>query len=80
VPRLLVLERPGQRAAERWVVGVDEVAGVHRLARTAMRPVPSTVSHAQTRCSAALFDWQDRTVGLLDEARLFDGLRGMVTA
>jgi chemotaxis-related protein WspD len=78
--RMLVVERGGERGMERWVLGADEVAGVHRLARTAMRPVPSTVSHAQARCSATLFDWQDRTVGLLDEARLFDGLRGMVKA
>jgi len=78
--RMLVVEGGGDRGAERWVLGADEVAGVHRLARTAVRPVPSTVSHAQARCSAALFDWQDRTVGLLDEQRLFEGLRGMVTA
>lgn len=78
--RMLVVERAGDRGIERWVLGADEVAGVHRLARTAVRPVPSTVSQAQARCSAALFDWQDRTIGLLDEARLFDGLRGMVSA
>ena len=79
--RMLVVERGGEAGGtERWVLGADEVAGVHRLARTAVRPVPSTVSHAQARCSSALFDWHDRTVGLLDEARLFEGLRGMVTA
>lgn len=78
--RMLVVERIGDGGAERWVLGVDEVAGVHRLPRTAVRPVPSTVTHAQARCSTALFDWQERTIGLLDEARLFDGLRGMVSA
>jgi len=77
--RMLVVERGTEQGTERWVLGADEVAGVHRLTRTAVRPVPSTVSHAQARCSAALFDWHDRTVGLLDEARLFDGLRGMVS-
>ena len=78
--RMLVVERAGDTGIERWVLGADEVAGVHRLARNAVRPVPSTVSHAQARCSTALFDWQERTVGLLDEVRLFDGLRGMVTS
>ncbi len=78
--RMFVVERTGDRGLERWVLGADEVAGVHRLARTSVRAVPSTVSHAQARCSAALFDWQDRTVGLLDEARVFEGLLGMVTA
>ncbi|MFM9059828.1 MAG: chemotaxis protein CheW [Planctomycetaceae bacterium] len=79
--RMLVVERVADDGGrERWVLGADEVAGVHRLARTAVRAVPSTVSQAQARCSTALFDWQDRTVGFLDEARLFEGLRGMVTA
>jgi len=78
--RMLVVERGGDQGTERWVLGADEVAGVHRLARNAVRPVPSTVSQAQARCSAALFDWQDRTVGLIDEVRLFEGLRGMVSA
>ena len=76
--RMLVVERAGEDGTERWVVGADEVAGVHRLARGETRAVPATVGHAQARCSTALFTWQDRTVGLLDETRLFEGLRGMV--
>lgn len=76
--RLLVVERPGDAGLERWVLGVDEVAGVHRVTRAAIRAVPSTVSQAQARCSTALFEWQERTVGLLDEGRVFAGLRGMV--
>ena len=76
--RLLVVERPGAGTADRWVLGVDEVAGVHRVSTGTMRPVPSTVGHAGGRLSAALFDWQDRTVALLDEARMFEGLRERV--
>jgi chemotaxis-related protein WspD len=81
--RLLVVERDGGRheggkGIERWVTGVDEVAGVHRLPRGDVRAVPSTVSQAQARCSTALFEWQDRTVGLLDDGRVFDGLRDLV--
>jgi chemotaxis-related protein WspD len=79
VPRLLVLERPGQRAAERWVVGVDEVAGVQRVPRATLRPVPATVSQATARCSTALFAWRDRDVAVLDEERLFEALRRAVT-
>jgi chemotaxis-related protein WspD len=76
--RLLVVEEGSAPAADRWVVGVDEVAGVHRLGRADVRAVPSTVSQAQARCATALFSWQDRTVALLDEARVFEGLRGLV--
>ena len=73
--RLLVVERPGAEAADRWVFAVDEVAGVHRVTKGMLRAVPSTVGHAGGRLSSALFAWQDRTVALLDEARVFDGLR-----
>jgi len=75
--RLLVVERAAA-PAERWVLGVDEVAGVQRIPRDALRQVPSTVGHAGSRCSSALFDWQDRTVALIDEPRLFDALRAAV--
>jgi len=78
--RLIVLERAAGPAAERWVVGVDEVAGVHRVGRADLRPVPSTVSQAAARCSSALFEWQERTVALLDEVRLFEALREAVSS
>lgn len=76
--RLLVVERAAGPGVERWVLGVDEVAGVQRVTKPMLRAVPSTVGHAGARCSSALFDWQERTVGLLDEARVFDGLRDAV--
>ncbi len=79
-PRLIVLERCEPQGTERWVLGVDDVAGVHRVGRGDLRPVPSTVSQAAARCSSALFDWQGRTVALLDESRLFDALRDMVSS
>jgi chemotaxis-related protein WspD len=78
--RLLVVERAGEAGAERWVFGVDEVAGVQRVVRSAMRAVPSTVSQSGTRHCQALFDWQERAVALLDEARVFDGLRDSIGA
>jgi chemotaxis-related protein WspD len=76
--RLLVVERTAEHGLERWVFGVDEVAGVHRVTKGQLRAVPSTVGHANARCSSALFEWHDRTVGLLDEARVFEGLRDLV--
>jgi len=79
-PRLLVLERTADRSAERWVIGADDVAGVHRVRRSALRPVPATVSQSSARCSAALFDWQERTVAVLDEGRLFEALRQAVAS
>lgn len=75
--RLLVVER-ADAAGGRWVFGVDEVAGVQPVVRSTMRAVPSTVSQSNTRLCQALFDWQDRTVGLLDESRLLDGLTDLI--
>jgi chemotaxis-related protein WspD len=77
--RLLVVERGGDAGVERWVLGVDEVMGVQRVPGSSLRPVPSTVSQSQARCSTALFEWQERSVGVLDAGRVFAGLRGMVT-
>ena len=77
--RLLVVERPGGDAADCWVLGVDEVAGVHRVTQGMLRAVPSTVGHAGGRLSSALFEWQERTVALLDETRVFEALRERVT-
>ena len=78
--RLLVVDRSGQHGAERWVFAVDEVAGVQRVARSAMRAVPSTVSHAGARSTLNLFDFQEQTVGILDPARIFEGLRDLISS
>jgi chemotaxis-related protein WspD len=75
--RLLVVER-ADGAGGRWVFGVDEVAGVQQVVRSTMRSVPSTVSQSNARMCQALFDWQDRTVGLIDDARLLDGLAELI--
>lgn len=72
--RLLVVERRAAAAEERWVFAADDVAGVHRVERTAMRMVPSTVSQSGARYCRALFDWQEGTVGVLDDTRFFDSL------
>lgn len=76
--RLVVLERTAGRGIERWVFHVDEVAGVHRVPAAALGAVPSTLAAAGDRRTAALFAWRDEKAGLIDERRLFDGLRDAV--
>jgi chemotaxis-related protein WspD len=78
VPRLLVLERSSAKSNSRWVVGVDDVAGVQRVAASALRRIPATVSQSATRCATALFDDDAKTVAVLDESRLFDALERAV--
>ena len=77
--RLIVVERVGDRGAERWVFRVDEVARVHRVPGQSLRDVPATVSGAGTGATTSLFSWHDRTVGLLDVSRLLDGLHGRIS-
>lgn len=72
--RLVVVERPGQTGNDRWVFAVDEVAGVQRVERSRLRGVPATVSQSGARFCEAMFDHEAAIVGILDDARFFDGL------
>lgn len=76
--RLLVIEQATEAGGGRWVFAADEVAGVQRIERSSLRAVPSTVSQSTAHLCQALFDWQDRSVGLLDETQLFDGLHDLI--
>ncbi len=80
VPRLLVIERQRGRSTHRWVVGVDDVAGVQTVPQRMLRKVPATVGQAASHVSAALFDWEARSVAVLDEERLFEALSRAVVA
>jgi chemotaxis-related protein WspD len=71
--RLIVISRHGQT----WVFEAEEVLGVHRLARERLGNLPSTLSDPETSFSQAVIDWKGRSVGLLDEDRLFESLKGM---
>ncbi len=70
--RLLVLHRED----ERWVVAVDEVDQVYRVALNELVEVPPTISRALVRLSRGVFHWQGKSIGLLDDERLFQTLRG----
>ena len=70
--RLLVTEHQGQR----WVFAVDEVAGIQRVGVDRLNDVPSTVANSPKRFSRAVFVWEEKSVGYLDEDRLFASLKG----
>ena len=63
--RLLVVER----ATERWVFVVDEIAGIHYVDPGALQhaPVIATIP----AWSQGIIDWHERRVSYLDTARLF---------
>jgi chemotaxis-related protein WspD len=69
--RLLVVRREG----ERWVLPVDEVDQVRRVPRGAITRPPATVGRAAAHLTRGVFPLDRRSVGLLDEERVFEVLR-----
>lgn len=65
--RLLVAEHQGAR----WVLQVDEVAGVVPVVVDEFRPVPHTLPGGSNSVARALFHWNLLTVGWIDSAVLF---------
>ena len=69
--RLLVV----QRETERWVFRVDEVDQVHVLSLGDLMRVPPTVGRSAIHLSRGVFQREERTIGLVDDDRLFQTLR-----
>lgn len=69
--RLLVVSQGG----ERWVFPADEVLRVVRFPGEELRDPPVTVGRARGRLARGVFNWAERTIGCLDETRLFQALR-----
>jgi chemotaxis-related protein WspD len=74
-PRLVVLR--DRDRAETWAFGADEVLGVHRVPRSQWRAVPSTLVNPAVGFSQAVLSWNGRSIGLLDEQRVFAALRSL---
>jgi chemotaxis-related protein WspD len=71
--RMLVI----RQGSETWVFAAEEVLGVPRVPPGLLRNVPSTLANPSVSFSQAVFDWGGRSVGLLDEDRLFAALRSL---
>ena len=65
--RLVVIDLDGQSLG----FAVDEMHGVARFDRSALKAVPATVARATATYSKAILMWHERAVGLLDEQLLF---------
>jgi chemotaxis-related protein WspD len=73
VPRMVVI----RQGNEPWVFPAEEVLGVHRVPRDQLRGVPSTLANPAVSFSQAVFAWDGRSVGYLDEQRVFTVLRSL---
>jgi chemotaxis-related protein WspD len=69
-PRLCVVKT----GRERFAFGVDEILGVRRISATQLQPVPATLAKSPSSQVASCFTIDSRTVGLIDEKRLFISL------
>ena len=65
--------------AETWAFEADEVLGVQRVPRSQLRGVPSTLVNPAVGFSQAVLSWNGRSIGLLDEQRVFTALRSLGT-
>ena len=80
--RISVAQRLLVTRAERGAVvfPVDEVYGVERFRARDRREIPATVAHdARASCTQALLSLADKTIGLLDERRLFESVERKLT-
>lgn len=71
--RLIVLR--DRDRSEVWAFTADEVHGVEQIPRTDLRGVPSTLSNPAVSFSQAVIPWNGRSVGFLDDQRVFAALR-----
>lgn len=72
----LVVVRDHNRA-ENWAFGADEVLGVQHIPRSRWRNVPATLANSAIGFSQAVLSWNEHSIGLLDEERVFSALRSL---
>ena len=69
--RLVVIRREG----DCWVFAADEVDQVHRVLLPDLSSAAPTLARSQGKMTRGVFPHAGRSVGLLDDARLFQSLR-----
>jgi chemotaxis-related protein WspD len=69
--RLLVTRRGDARI----VFPVDHVEGIHRINAKDRQNLPATIARDSNTYSKAIVTWRNKSVGLLDDERLFTALR-----
>jgi chemotaxis-related protein WspD len=67
LPRLIVAQSEGNR----WVFPVDEVDQVYRLSPGELTGAPATLARSASPLTRAVLAWRERSIGYLDDERLF---------
>lgn len=72
----MVVTTPGP---QQWVMGIDEVLGIHLCAGDDLQPPPVQHCATEQALTQALFSWNGRQVALLDGERLLQALQRQVS-
>jgi chemotaxis-related protein WspD len=72
--RLIVV----QYDAERWVFPVDEIDQVYRFSAGELTGAPATLARSAARLTQSVFVLRERSIGYLDDTRLFRVLRARI--
>ncbi len=73
--RLIIISNDGQK----FVFPANEILGTQRISLNELKSVPSTFSNSMSSFISNIFEFKGRTVGLLDEQRVMDGLKESLT-
>ena len=73
--RLVVVKKD----RELFVFPVDEMLGIRRISPEDQKRTPATLSKSTTALSAGVYGIDEKTVGLLDEKKLFKSLQRSLT-
>lgn len=65
-----------QSEADFWVFPVHEVDNLYLITSNQITEVPSTISHSLNHRYQGIIYLQDKTIGFLDEQKLFRDIRG----
>jgi chemotaxis-related protein WspD len=60
--------------AGKWVFPIDEIYGIYLFNRDDVKPAPVVISNADRSYTCGVFQWQNRSVALLDPDRIFSML------
>jgi chemotaxis-related protein WspD len=63
----------------KWVFPIDEIYGIYLFHRDDVKPAPVVISHADHAYTSGVFQWQNRSVALLDPDRIFSVLTAEIS-
>ena len=58
----------------KWVFPIDEIYGIYLFNRDDVKPAPVVIANADRSYACGVFQWQNRSIALLDSDRIFNVL------